>query len=198
MRKISSTYIFPCNRPPLKNGILVCDDEGTVVEVIDTGGHLREQSGLEQYSGILVPGFVNAHSGLPDISLLKEQRAMGNTFFVLCPNASLYNENRLPAVALLRDEKLNICLGTDSLASNHDLSLLREMILLQEYFPEITLQELFEWGCLNGAKALQIDDRYGSFEAGKRPGVNLITGVDLHNLKLTSNSRVKVFQFKDT
>ena len=150
MRKISATWIFPGNLPPLKNGILICEDDGTVVDLIDTGGQLREQAGLEQYSGILVPGFVNAHCHLE-----------------------------------------NIYVGTDSLASNHNLSILQEMITIQNHFPEITLQELVEWGSLNGSRALGLTDFFGSFDPGKKPGVNLITGADLQQLKLTEKSKIK-------
>ena len=64
MRKIAATYIFPCNGKPLKNGILVCENDGTVIEIIDTSGNLNEQAELEFYSGILVPSFVNVHFSL--------------------------------------------------------------------------------------------------------------------------------------
>jgi aminodeoxyfutalosine deaminase len=53
------------------------------------------------------------------------------------------------------------------------------------------LEELIKWACLNGARALNIDDQLGSFEKGKKPGVNLITGIDFNNMKLTEKSRVK-------
>jgi cytosine/adenosine deaminase-related metal-dependent hydrolase len=395
VRKISATYIFPGNRPPLKNGILICEDDGTVIDLIDTSGQLHEQAGMEQYSGILVPGFVNAHCHLElshlkgkipkktrlgrflgfinklrnlqeedfeeaikkadftmkhagivavgdvsnsytsletkrnskikyhtfveafgfhpsraekafafaefvesmfrefdlptsitphspysvseglflkirdkalvensilsvhnqesrdevlffkdgsgdiahhiseilkidishwkptlkspleftlsfipkenplllvhntftspeDIQFLKSRRKMENTFLVLCPNANLYIENQLPPVSLFQKEKLNICLGTDSLASNDSLSILKEMIVLQNSFPEITLQNLVEWGSMNGARALGLNDFLGSLEPGKKPGINLITGVDMKNLILTSKSKVKV------
>jgi aminodeoxyfutalosine deaminase len=394
VRKISATYIFPGNRPPLKHGILICEDDGTVIELMDTGGQLGEQARLEQYSGIMVPGFVNAHCHLElshlkgkipektglagflgamnklrnlevenqeteiekadfqlehggiiavgdvsnsyasletkrtskiyyhtfveafgfhpsraekafafaefvetmfrefdmpasvtphsaysvseelflkirkkalaenailsvhnqesqaetefflkgtgpvfhhlsqtlaldvshwkptrksslefslsfipkknplllvhntffspeDIQLLKRKRKMENTFLVLCPNANLYIENQLPPVSLFQQEKLNICLGTDSLASNHTLSILQEMITLQENFQELTLLQLIEWGCWNGSKALGLTDFFGSLEPGKKPGVNLITGADLQNLKLTEKCKVK-------
>jgi imidazolonepropionase-like amidohydrolase len=92
---------------------------------------------------------------------------------------------------MLRDEKLNICIGTDSLASNHNLSVLSELITLQENFLGIASVEMFSWACINGAKALGIDNVYGSFEPGKKPGINLISDVDLRNLRLTSKSNVK-------
>jgi cytosine/adenosine deaminase-related metal-dependent hydrolase len=395
VRKISATYIFPGNKPPLKNGILVCDDDGKILELTDTKGKIEEEAGLEYYSGILVPGFINAHCHLElshlmgkipekeglgefigninklrnlavedviessirkadkllfaggivavgdisnsilslkikskskiyyrtfieafgfhpsraeqafdfacftenifhenqlaasvvphsaysvseslfkkitnkavtqqsllsihnqeseaeqqffkegtgpiahhlqnnlgldishwqptgensliatlnylpeenqlllvhntftnerDIEKLKSGRNPGNTFLVLCPNSNLYIENKLPDVPLFRKHQLNICLGTDSLASNHKLSVLNEMITLEQHFPEVSLEELIKWATLNGARALQIEDRFGSFETGKNPRVNLITGADLKSLKLTSKCKVK-------
>lgn len=395
MRKISATYILPGNRPPLKNGILVCDDDGKILDLIDTAGYVKEEAGLEYYSGILVPGFVNTHchlelshlkgkipekkglgefigninklrnlevedtaesairkadrqlfaegvvavgdisnslssletkhqskiyyhtfveafgfhfsraerafdfacftedifhenqlaasvvphsaysvseplfrkikekataeksllsihnqeseaeqqffrdgtgpiahhlqnnlglnishwkptsenslerilnylpkenqlllvhntfTGESDIKKLKLQRKTDNTFLVLCPNSNLYIENKLPDVPLFRKHELNICLGTDSLASNHKLSILNEMISLQQNFPEVSLEELVKWATLNGACALKIECRFGSFATGKKPGINLIIGTDLKNLKLTSKSKVK-------
>jgi cytosine/adenosine deaminase-related metal-dependent hydrolase len=393
VRKISATYIFPCNRLSIKNGILICKDDGTIVEILEKE-NISEQAGLEYYSGILVPGFVNAHCHLElshikgaipektgisdfvkdinrlrngntenqeeifrktdrkmwaegiaaagdiansastistklkskihyhtfvesfgfhpsraeksfliaqnvqnqftenglsasivphspysvskplfkkikenavaeksilsihnqeskaeeqfffdgsgpianhfqnnlgidishwkptgksslasilqylpaenqllsihntftekkDIDELKKRRSPENTFFVLCPLSNLYIENHLPPVELFQKENLNICLGTDSLASNHQLSVLAEMIVLQQNFPGIKLEELVERACLNGAKALKMDSRLGSFEKGKKPGVNLITGVDFKNMKLKGNSKVK-------
>ncbi len=394
MRKIAATYLFPGAGKPKKNGILICDDDGTILEVVSTAGKISEQNNLEYYSGILVPGFVNAHchlelsflknkipqktgigdfagyinrlrnletekakpemhkadrrmwacgiaaagdvsnsvtsletkknskiyyhtfvesfgfhparaerafgfaqlvceefreNGLPasiaphaswsvseplfekimrnakseksiltihnqesrgeiqffkdgggsianhlqnnlgidishwaptgksslatvlnfipkenrlllvhntftekaDIDELRKHRPVENTFFVLCPNSNLYIENQLPPVEMFRSEKLNICLGTDSLASNHNLSILDEMLTIQTNFPGIRLEELIGWACLNGARALDIDEKYGSFETGKKPGVNLITGVDFRNMKLTEKSTVK-------
>ena len=82
-------------------------------------------------------------------------------------------------------------MGTDSLASNYSLSVLEELKTLQENFPEISLEELLKWGTLNGAKSLRIQDNFGSFEVGKKPGVNLIAGVDLKQLKLTQKCKVR-------
>lgn len=394
MRKISATYIFPCSQPPIKNGILICEDDGTVNELRKNDGNQREQAGLEYYSGILVPGFVNAHchlelshmkdkipeksgigdfvkninllrnkntsnqeelfrktdrkmwadgiaavgdisnsnatistklkskiryhtfvesfgfhpsrteksfaiaqkvhkefikNGLPasivphspysvsktlfekirknaltknsmlsihnqeskaeeqfffdgtgpianhfqnnlkienshwkptgksslafaldylpaenqlllvhniftrieDIVELKNRRSAKNTFFVLCPLSNLYIENQLPPVELFRKENFKLCLGTDSLASNHQLSVLAEMIVLQQNFQQIQLEEIVQWACLNGAKALKMDTQLGCFEKGKKPGINLITGIDFKNMRLTEKSRVK-------
>lgn len=394
MRKIAATYIFPCNQSPIKNGILICETDGTIVKIIDNNGILKEESGLEFYSGILVPGFVNTHchlelshlkgkieknSGLggflgkintlrneeaenvdkvmhvsdrkmwaagtvaigdisnstrtintklkskiyfhtfvesfgfhpsraeraynyakfvenefhknnlaasivphspysvseplfnkikenaltersiltihnqesrgetqffidgtgpianhlqnnlkidishwkptgksslhsvlnylpaenqlllvhnifiekSDLDTIRKYRSLKNTYFTLCPNSNLYIENQLPPISLFQKENLNICLGTDSLASNHKLSLLSEMLTIQKHFPEIELEKLLIWATLNGAKAMGIEANFGSFEAGKQPGINLISGVDFKTMKLTAKSKVK-------
>jgi len=96
-----------------------------------------------------------------------------NLYWCLCPNANLYIENRLPNVELLRDSGQKITLGTDSLASNEVLSIFAEMRTLQQYF-DVSITDLLLWGTYNGAEYLGVTDRYGSFEKGKRPGVNLL------------------------
>ncbi|MFN7013770.1 MAG: amidohydrolase family protein, partial [Bacteroidia bacterium] len=96
-----------------------------------------------------------------------------NLYWCLCPNANLYIENRLPDVNLFRRKNLKITLGTDSLASNHQLSIWEEIKTIQKHFPEIELNELLTWACKNGAEALQLH-QFGTIEKGKRPGLNLI------------------------
>ncbi len=94
-------------------------------------------------------------------------------YWCLCPNANLYIENRLPDINLFRRKNLKITIGTDSLASNHQLSIWEEIKTLQKYFPEIKLNELLTWACKNGAEALQLN-QFGTIEKGKLPGLNLI------------------------
>ena len=113
-----------------------------------------------------------------------------NTFWCLCPNANLYIENRLPDISLLRKKTSKLTIGTDSLASNHQLSVLTELNTISEAFPEISLAELLQWATLNGAQFLGIDDRFGSFEKGKTPGINLISGIDMDNPVLMPEVKV--------
>ena len=59
-RKLSAHYIFTANRPPLKKGIVVMDENGTITEIIDTNGQLQDSERLEFMDGIITPGFINA------------------------------------------------------------------------------------------------------------------------------------------
>ena len=112
-----------------------------------------------------------------------------STFFCLCPNANLYISNVLPDVQMLIDHQCDIVLGTDSLASNDQLSILAEMKTLQQHFPALELTTLLQWATSNGARALQMDDMFGSFEQLKKPGIVLIAGME--GERLTDYSKVR-------
>jgi len=124
----------------------------------------------------------NTVSGQKDISFAEQY--FKNIFWCLCPNANLYIENRLPDIDLFRANGCKITLGTDSLASNHQLSILEEIKTIQNHFPHIPLTELLSWGTINGAKFLGLEHTLGSFAKGKSPGVVLIEKADIQTLKL--------------
>ena len=129
----------------------------------------------------------NTCTNLKDIYFLKRFDRRINWCF--CPNANLYIENRLPKINLFVDQGFNITLGTDSMASNHGLSILGEMQTIQHKFKAISTAKLIEWGTINGAKFLGIDAEKGTLEPGKTPGLNLITGLD--DMQLTPGSKVR-------
>jgi cytosine/adenosine deaminase-related metal-dependent hydrolase len=95
-------------------------------------------------------------------------------YFCLCPNANLYITGMLPPVELFMQHDCKIVLGTDSLASNHQLNILAEMNTLKKHFPHLSYDQMLAWATSNGAKALGIEDKFGSFERGRQPGVLLI------------------------
>jgi len=115
-----------------------------------------------------------------------------NLWWCFCPNANLFIENKLPNFQLFKHNENNITIGTDSLASNKTLSILDEMKTIQFNMPDIELNTLLKWGSYNGAAFLKLQDKLGSIEKGKKPGINLIENVDLVNIKLTDKSSVRV------
>ncbi|MGD9992736.1 MAG: amidohydrolase family protein [Salinivirgaceae bacterium] len=368
MRKIAANLIFPVSSPPIKNAYLVLSDEGEILDVCGGGETLHEISGLEYYSGILIPGFVNAHchlelshlkgnlapgkglpaflaqvpqlrqaqesdihraiqhalrymwsrgvNGLGDLvntqhtlnfkanspikshsfielfsladqsnqSVLNKGKVLCDAFkqenlatslaphsfygtppelinlildelsvpqnlsihykehpkeklydsteklrlllqhpmikqlllvhniylesaelqglqnlpieekqkiiLTLCPNSNWFIENKLPPVEMLLKSGFPICLGTDSLASNGQLSILEEMKTLLFQFPELSFIDVLSWATLNGARALGFDKQLGSFESGKKPGVLLVEAFDFKKQTLTAESTV--------
>jgi cytosine/adenosine deaminase-related metal-dependent hydrolase len=133
----------------------------------------------------------NLYTRQSDLDYINSVRSLGKTWLVLCPGSNLYIQKLLPDVMLLRKNNLQICLGTDSLVSNHLLSILEEMKILQRAFPELTMDELTTWATHNGATALKINDWAGSIEVGKRPGINLLTGLNLADKKLLPGTGVR-------
>jgi aminodeoxyfutalosine deaminase len=132
---------------------------------------------LDQPSNIILVH--NTFTSAEDLLFLKAYQAEQRQqfYFAICVNSNQYIESRLPPLLLLREQCMTICLGTDSLASNYSLNLLNEMKSIQYTFPVITLQEILGWATINGAKALMLDNRLGSFEKGKSPGVVHISEV---------------------
>lgn len=97
-----------------------------------------------------------------------------NVYWVTCPSANLYIENRLPRYRYFTEIGAKVAIGTDSLTSNWQLSILEEMKVIKRFQSKISFGELIKWATLNGAKALKIDHRFGSIQKGKAPGLNLL------------------------
>ncbi len=107
-------------------------------------------------------------------------------YWVLCPESNRYISRMRPPVAMLREAGGNICIGTDSLASAADLSMVGAMRQLQH--DGAALEELLQWATWNGACALGMQHEIGSVEAGKRPGLVLLESVDLDTMTLTERT----------
>ena len=70
---------------------------------------------------------------------------------------------------------VNLCLGTDSLASNHDLDLFNEAVYLKENFSgELTLDILLAMMTRNPAKIMGVSDRLGTLEPGKQAVFSMV------------------------
>lgn len=102
------------------------------------------------------------------------QATTTDAYWCLCPSANQYIENTMPPVQLLRDQHTNIVVGTDSYASNWSLNMLDELKRIQLHNPQIPLSEMLTWITSNGARVLQMEDKLGSIEPGKKPGLVLI------------------------
>jgi cytosine/adenosine deaminase-related metal-dependent hydrolase len=63
----------------------------------------------------------------------------------------------LPDVEGLSKEGFNICIGTDSLASNDSLRITDEMSFVKANFPKISDQEIIRWASVNGMRALGLN-----------------------------------------
>ncbi len=84
------------------------------------------------------------------------QLARGPRFHIAhCPRSGRYFQHSAFALERLRKLGFNICLGTDSLASNSSLSLFSEMRAVRCAHPSLSAREILEMATVNGARALQ-------------------------------------------
>ncbi|MFN8240041.1 MAG: amidohydrolase family protein [Bacteroidales bacterium] len=72
MRVFSAQYVITNAGKILKRPVITTGDDGTIIKVTDTGGHLVEQASVEFHNGVIVPGFINTHCHL-ELSYLKGQ-----------------------------------------------------------------------------------------------------------------------------
>jgi aminodeoxyfutalosine deaminase len=100
-----------------------------------------------------------------DLALL-EGTKWRNLQIVHCPKSHRFlHHNRFPLEELMQ-RGLNICLGTDSLASNDSLDLFSEMRIAKKIYPTLSARDLLEMVTIRPARALKLERRLGRIAPG--------------------------------
>jgi 5-methylthioadenosine/S-adenosylhomocysteine deaminase len=101
---------------------------------------------------------------------------LGGTKFtaVICPSAAMRSGTGAASLVKMRSAGVNTALGTDNVANANSYDMFNEMqigaklMALWERKPAaIPARDIVEMATLGGARALGMDDRIGSIEAGK-------------------------------
>jgi cytosine/adenosine deaminase-related metal-dependent hydrolase len=100
-----------------------------------------------------------------EIAFLAEHR--DHMSVVYCPRTHAYFRHDPYPLEKMLDAGVNVVVGTDSRASNPDLSLLTELRLIAKRFPQLSPTLLLEIGTQSAARALGCDNQVGSIAAGK-------------------------------
>ena len=167
---------------PFLERLGVWDDSGlasSLQELIDTMG--RHQPSLIAHGNYFTP---KAYSHL-------------GSSVVYCPRTHAYFRHPPHPFREMLHTGINVALGTDSLASNPDLSLWAELRFLAGLYPDLPGETLLRMGTFNGALALGFAERTGSLAPGKVADFLVVdlpqktTGADVHRLLWVEGSRVR-------
>jgi cytosine/adenosine deaminase-related metal-dependent hydrolase len=111
-----------------------------------------------------------------DFQLLEKA---GTKFHILhSPRSHEYFRHSRFSFTRLRALGFNVCLGTDSLASNENLSLFAEMRAFQRSETAISPKEIFEMVTVNPAAALPQQNSLGRIRPGFQPDLIAIPSTE--------------------
>ena len=128
---------------------------------------------LAHRSGLLGPRTIVAHANyVTDADI--DQLAAGGTHVAFCPRTHhAFGHTPHRFTDMLR-RGVNVCIGTDSLASNPSLSVLDELRFLHRQYPDFPIEELWRMGTLRSARALGLAEQTGSLSVGKQADIVVI------------------------
>ncbi len=118
-------------------------------------------------TGLMGRATVLAHANYVDDDDL-DRIGRGGASVAYCPRTHAAFGHPPHPFKRMRAAGINVCIGTDSLASNPSLSVLDELRALRRAGPEVPPDEILAMGTLCGARALGLDHLTGSIAVGKR------------------------------
>jgi cytosine/adenosine deaminase-related metal-dependent hydrolase len=122
--------------------------------------------GVIQRAGVLSVAPLLAHVNYcddADLALLSKSRAS----VVWCPRSHRFFGHAAHRWQDMLAAGVNVCVGTDSLASNQTLSILDELRFVRRQFPDVPPQTLLELGTSRAAKGLRLAHSVGGLRPGK-------------------------------
>ncbi len=100
------------------------------------------------------------------------------SYFCLCPRSNRYLHGRSPDLRTFQLVQDRLCLGTDSLASNWDLDLWQEVRELRSLPHAPDFHRVVKMATTQGAAALGMAERLGTFHTGSKPGLLWVASAD--------------------
>ena len=76
MKRFAADWIYPITEKPIKNGVVITDDEGKILAIEPYSAF--HPSEVEDFEGVIVPGFINTHCHL-ELSHMKGLVPTGST-----------------------------------------------------------------------------------------------------------------------
>jgi cytosine/adenosine deaminase-related metal-dependent hydrolase len=151
------------------------DASGALYEFLKSIGRPMNDCGNETPLGLFLgaigdhalPQWIVAHlNELTDSDFELLETAKTRFHVVHSPRSHDYFKHSQFPFEQLRSLAFNVCLGTDSLASNENLSLFAEMRAFQREFPGVSPEEILKMVTVNPATALHQENMIGRIRPG--------------------------------
>jgi cytosine/adenosine deaminase-related metal-dependent hydrolase len=121
---------------------------------------------------------------------------------VYCPRTQAFFPHGAYPLAEMLACGVRVAVGTDSRASNPDLSVLSELRHIARQHPGVPPEEILKMGTLYGAEALGLADELGSLTTGKKAAFAIVplqeAGDDPFELLFHSDAPAARFTYGDT
>ncbi len=118
-----------------------------------------------QRCGLLGPNLSLVHGNHPEPGDWQRLGDSG-TSVVHCPGSHAFFGREPFALRAALEAGVSVGLGTDSWASNEDLNMAREVVLLRQAHPWLPAREAFRFGTAGAADALGLGERVGHLRPG--------------------------------
>jgi cytosine/adenosine deaminase-related metal-dependent hydrolase len=140
----------------------------------------RVAPGFEAHPGMSPVAYLDSLGVLPGITAIHLSQAVPSDItrlaatargVVTCPRSNDWLATGSAPVAHMLEAGLPVGVGTDSLASNSDLDLMREIRTLQARMPQAPAHSFIAMATAHGALALGLETRFGVLEPGMQADV---------------------------
>ena len=140
----------------------------------------RVAPGFEAHPGMSPVAYLDSLGVLPGITAIHLSQAVHSDIarlaatargVVTCPRSNEWLSTGQAPVAQMLEAGLPVGVGTDSLASNSDLDLMREIRTLRTRTPHASSHSLVAMATAHGALALGLEARFGVLEPGMQADV---------------------------
>ncbi|MGC8730478.1 MAG: amidohydrolase family protein [Candidatus Micrarchaeia archaeon] len=198
--------IYVCSIETMSKAKKLADSYKTIITMHVSETKSEVENAIKKYGrtpietmdeiGLLDDKMVAVHTvylSSNDIKILKRNRV--NASYNPVSNMKLGNGPAAPIISFLKN-KINVTLGTDSVASNNNLDMFESMkvgALLQKTISgdptAISSGEALDFATINAAKALGMEESLGSIEIGKLADI-IIVSAPLKGSKLNESNAI--------
>jgi hypothetical protein len=202
-RKISAHYIYINEGELLKFGVIQLDNEGTILEIVDTKGILEESENLEFYNGLIVPGFIVLNRDMfpDDCKCIRnnEQISIGlnplessqQIRSIVLIDFDYIDDNRVSQLLSLEKSGMNIVFHFSDIKNNPQQEIFQHIHLLSQN-NYLSFYKLLQWTAINPSRIFNANAYSNGITVNSKPGINVISGLDYHTSKLSKNCLLTV------